>query len=223
MDRTLSNFIRALRNAEVRVSTAETLDAFNTVELVGYRDRDFLKNALSMVLPKTADEKETFEDCFEQFFSFKTFANDASAANEGAEPGDEQGGGEHAETGEAAESAEGEEGRQGSGGGEGGRKKKSKNAYGLDAEEEEDLGEGAMAEAQSKLGQLLMNEDRTELSMAMSTAGQEVNVQEIAVFTQKGVVHPPDHGGDGPGRNAARSDRPARTARKRPTGAWRRN
>jgi len=28
MERTLSNFIRALRNAEVRVSTAETLDAF---------------------------------------------------------------------------------------------------------------------------------------------------------------------------------------------------
>ena len=27
MDRTISNFIRALRNAEVRVSTAETLDA----------------------------------------------------------------------------------------------------------------------------------------------------------------------------------------------------
>ena len=69
MDRTLSNFIRALRNAEVRVSTAETLDAFNTVELVGYRDRNFLKSALSMVLPKTADEKETFEDCFEQFFN----------------------------------------------------------------------------------------------------------------------------------------------------------
>ena len=85
MDRTLSNFIRALRNAEVRVSTAETLDAFNTVELVGYRDRDFLKSALSMVLPKTADEKETFEDCFEQFFSFKTFANDSRAANEGGD------------------------------------------------------------------------------------------------------------------------------------------
>ena len=100
MDRTLSNFIRALRNAEVRVSTAETLDAFNTVELVGYRDRDFLKSALSLVLPKTADEKETFEDCFEQFFSFKTFANDTTAANEGVEPGDE-GGGEHAESGEA--------------------------------------------------------------------------------------------------------------------------
>ena len=36
MDRTISNFIRALRNADVRVSTAETLDALGAVELVGY-------------------------------------------------------------------------------------------------------------------------------------------------------------------------------------------
>jgi uncharacterized protein with von Willebrand factor type A (vWA) domain len=188
MDRTLSNFIRALRNAEVRISTAETLDAFNTVELVGYRDRTFLKSALSLVLPKTADEKEAFEECFEQFFSFKTFTNDATAANEGVEPGDAEGGGEHAETGEAGEGAEGAEGRQGSGGGEGGRKKKSKNAFGPDAEaEEEELGHGAVAEPRSELGQLLMNDDRTQLSMAMSAAGQEVNVQEIMVFTQKGL------------------------------------
>ncbi|TDJ24498.1 MAG: VWA domain-containing protein [Gammaproteobacteria bacterium] len=198
MDRTLSNFIRALRNAEVRVSTAETLDAFNTVQLVGYRDRNFLKRALSLVLPKTADEKEAFDDCFEQFFSFKKFDDDATAANEGAGAGDAEGGGEHADTGEAAESAEGaegpegsegsegSEGRRGSGGGEGGRKRKSKTAFGPEAEEEE-LGAGAMADARSELGQLLMNDDRTALSMAMSAAGQEVNVQEIMVFTQKGL------------------------------------
>ena len=69
MERTLSNFIRALRNAEVRVSTAETLDAFNTMELVGYRDRAFLKDALSMVLPKTADEKEIVQRVLRFSFS----------------------------------------------------------------------------------------------------------------------------------------------------------
>ena len=31
-DRTITNFIRALRNAEVRVSTAETLDAMSAME-----------------------------------------------------------------------------------------------------------------------------------------------------------------------------------------------
>jgi uncharacterized protein with von Willebrand factor type A (vWA) domain len=84
MERTLSNFIRALRNAEVRVSTAETLDAFNAMELVGYRDRAFLKDALSMVLPKTADEKESFSECFDSFFSFKKFETDPPRAGEQA-------------------------------------------------------------------------------------------------------------------------------------------
>ena len=31
MDQLLTNFIRALRNADVRISTAETLDAFSAV------------------------------------------------------------------------------------------------------------------------------------------------------------------------------------------------
>src|SRR5215470_2413933 len=85
MERTLSNFIRALRNAEVRVSTAETLDAFNAMELVGYRDRAFLKDALSMVLPKTADEKESFSECFDSFFSFKKFDTDPPSPSEGSD------------------------------------------------------------------------------------------------------------------------------------------
>ena len=53
MDRLLTSFIRALRNADVRISTAETLDAFSTVQLVGYGDRRLLKESLALVLPKT--------------------------------------------------------------------------------------------------------------------------------------------------------------------------
>jgi len=70
MDRTLANFIRALRASDVRVSTAETLDAFSAVELVGYDDRAALKRALALVLPKTAEEKERYDACFDQYFSF---------------------------------------------------------------------------------------------------------------------------------------------------------
>ena len=72
MDQTLSSFIRALRNADVRISTAETLDAFNAVQLVGYENRANLKRTLSLVLPKTVDEKETFDSCFDRFFSFES-------------------------------------------------------------------------------------------------------------------------------------------------------
>ena len=71
MDRTLTSFIAALRNADVRISPAETLDAMSAVELCGYRNRGFLKETLALVLPKTPDEKHTFDDTFEQFFAFE--------------------------------------------------------------------------------------------------------------------------------------------------------
>src|SRR5262245_26898254 len=70
MDQLLTQFIGALRNADIRISTAETLDALSTVELVGYSDRRLLKDSLSLVLPKPLDEKAAFDTCFDQFFSF---------------------------------------------------------------------------------------------------------------------------------------------------------
>ena len=165
------------------ISAAETLDAMSTVELVGYKDREFLKHSLALVLPKTADEKETFDSCFDQFFAFHDVQ------------------GEHGEGGEAADSEEDQEHGEGGEGGEGGgdrqpgqqasgKKKKSKakpnnNLY--EEEEEEDLGPGEMAEASSKLGQQLMNNSIVELTTEMAAAGEAVNVREIQIFTQKGL------------------------------------
>jgi len=184
MDRTLTNFIRSLRNAEVRISTAETLDAFGAVELVGYKDREFLKNSLSLVLPKTEDEKATFENCFDQFFSFDDVSADQSDGLDGSAEGD----------------AEGEEGdgngEGGSAGGErqpgqtSGKKKsksKAKSLSLLEEEEEEDLGQGEMTQPSSALGQLLMANSKVDLTMAMAAAGEAVDVREIQIFTQKGL------------------------------------
>ena len=70
MDQTLGDFIKALRNADVRVSSMEAVDAHDVVDLVGYTDRDLLKHALALVLPKTADEKNVFDYTFDQFFKF---------------------------------------------------------------------------------------------------------------------------------------------------------
>ena len=50
MERPLTNFIRALRSSEVRVSTGEALDAAHTLKLIGYADRSMLKNSLACVL-----------------------------------------------------------------------------------------------------------------------------------------------------------------------------
>ena len=71
MEQTLSRFVKALRQAEVRVSTAETLDALAALRLVGYSDRHLLKNTLATVLAKSETEKYAFDECFERFFSFQ--------------------------------------------------------------------------------------------------------------------------------------------------------
>jgi uncharacterized protein with von Willebrand factor type A (vWA) domain len=183
MDRTISNFIRALRNADVRVSTAETLDAISAVELVGYSDKEHLKRSLSMVLPKTADEKVTFDACFDQFFRFQDVRGEST--NNGEDNGEQEG-------------EESGEGGDGEGGGAGGdpqtqnrSKKKSKskakknNLY--EEEEEADLGPGEVTDAHSPLGKLLMANSRVELAQSMAEAGEATNVREIQIFTQKGL------------------------------------
>jgi hypothetical protein len=57
MDRVLSDFIISLRRAGVRISVSETLDALQCVRLVGYDDRETLRDALLAALPKSAPEK----------------------------------------------------------------------------------------------------------------------------------------------------------------------
>ena len=174
MDRTLTHFIAALRNADIRISPAETLDAMSALELVGYRDRAFLKNSLALVLPKTADEKETFDSAFDQFFSFE----DVSLGSPGGDgdPEDER---------EGAGEGEGQAAGEGSGGGKGGGGAKSK--FAAPEENEDDLGAGEMSEPRSELGQLLMLDGTVELTMRMAEAAQEAELEAIQVFTQKGL------------------------------------
>jgi uncharacterized protein with von Willebrand factor type A (vWA) domain len=85
MDRVLSDFIISLRHAGVRISVSETLDALQSVRLVGYNDRETLRDALLAALPKSAPEKEIFARCFDHFFSFDYFADaDGTAGSNSA-------------------------------------------------------------------------------------------------------------------------------------------
>ena len=85
MDRVLSDFIISLRHAGVRISVSETLDALQSVRLVGYSNRETLRDALLAALPKSAPEKEIFARCFDHFFSFDYFADaDATAGPDSA-------------------------------------------------------------------------------------------------------------------------------------------
>ena len=181
MDRTLTHFIAALRNAEVRISPAETLDAMNALELVGYRDRDFLKDSLALVLPKTADEKETFDATFDQFFSFEDVSTQAALA----EAGEGEAFGEGLLDGEGEGNGQGE-GAGGTGAGKGRGKGRKKGKFEAEAEEE-DLGPGEMSEPRSELGRALMHESTVDLSVRMAAAAQDAKLEEIQVFTQKGL------------------------------------
>ena len=181
MDRTLTNFIRALRNSDVRISTAETLDALSVVQLVGYEDRAALKRSLALALPKTADEKATFDVCFEQFFSYNEVHGERGGADSNEGDQDDEASGEGGESGDGAGNPEQRSG------GKGGKKRKGNAAARHADEEEEDLGPGELADPQSPLGQLLMTDSKVELSVAMAEAGEAVDIREIQVFTQKGL------------------------------------
>ena len=81
MQSTLLNFITALRNHDLRISTAESLDAMRVLALVGYSDRQQLKSALATTLAKTRDEKPVFDHCFELFYGGQRLQLNSSAAN----------------------------------------------------------------------------------------------------------------------------------------------
>ncbi|MEL6567113.1 MAG: VWA domain-containing protein [Pseudomonadota bacterium] len=67
--RTLTDFIRALRSADVAVSPAEAIDAAGALSVVGYADKDVLKSALRPALAKSADEDAAFDRLFDLYFS----------------------------------------------------------------------------------------------------------------------------------------------------------
>ncbi len=187
MDQLLTQFIGALRNADIRISTAETLDALSTVELVGYSDRRLLKDSLALVLPKTLDEKAAFDTCFDQFFSFGDRASRAPplAAVSDAEPSGDSAG--QAGNGQAGTGGDAQDQRTGNALPSDNRQQNTAVASDEVGETTATLGSGEMSAPQSALGQLLVRGNQMEITIAINTAGRQVNVHEIEVFTQKGV------------------------------------
>ena len=104
MEGPLLDFFRAARSAGLRISPAESIDAVQAVQVVGFGDRGRLRDTLGLVLAKTQEEKRAFAECFDLFFTRDGFRGD--------QPEPEAAGGQPA--GQA--SGEGGEG-QGNGGG----------------------------------------------------------------------------------------------------------
>lgn len=68
MDQRIAQFIAALRASGVRVSLAESADAFKAIEEMGVQDRDLFRISLRSTLVKEARDLETFEKLFPMFF-----------------------------------------------------------------------------------------------------------------------------------------------------------
>ncbi|MFC6199791.1 vWA domain-containing protein [Ponticaulis profundi] len=88
VERTVTDFVRALRSADVNVSTAETLDAVQTLKLVGYNDRSMLKTSLRHVLAKSEGEKGTYDRLFDLFFSRKSNTPETTSEDEQSDDGE---------------------------------------------------------------------------------------------------------------------------------------
>jgi len=162
----LTDFIRALRAADVRISTAESIDAGAVLGLVGYDDRTILRAALSQALAKTEDEKQAFIATFDRFFAFEQFTDPAPGAN---------GEGEAAESDQESgqPQAQGGSGLPGQGGsGQGGE------ATG------QATGAGSLP---ADLAELLESGDQARMQMALAEAARIVGLNRIRLFTQRGM------------------------------------
>lgn len=104
MEQTIERFLKALRGMEVPVSLDESIEAHRTAALVGFHDRTILRDALSMTVAKSEEEKARFHDCFNMFFRVEGLdeARPGSStepsddgAGQGGDPSPYQGGGDN--------------------------------------------------------------------------------------------------------------------------------
>ncbi|MCR9213922.1 MAG: VWA domain-containing protein [Proteobacteria bacterium] len=170
MDRPLAEFVEMLRYADIPVSISESLDAAVTVQLIGYEDRALLKDALSQVMAKTVEDHESFSRCFDEFFSYDVELNLEEAlppelseetSSEDSENFDQDSGSDDQEMPANQNAGEG-----GAGSG---------------------AGEARQTSPDGNLVDMLEQNDRTALTMAMNDAAGAVNLSGIVLMTQRGL------------------------------------
>ena len=167
MQSRLVSFIQVLRTHDVRISPAETLDAMEVANILGFSDRNSLRDGLGMALAKTTAEKTVFKQCFDNFFG-RTLADFSDTEAENTASEDEQ---SDTQDGNEKDGANGE-----------GTSASGQSALESAAQDNPEL----QAVLDGPLMQGLMNNDRNELSIAMTRAGDQVGLSEIQMFTQKG-------------------------------------
>lgn len=181
MEKTIGEFVKSLRNSDVRVSTSETMDAIAVIQLVGLHDKEVLRNSLRTVLSKSETEKNSFDHCYDQFFSFARLNEFKPDVDEevlhGSDDFDDE---------ENEKSGSGSGGNAGFGGGKGG----DGQSDGTMSEDFEALDKVVAArglKTTSALANMLLRGDRANLTIAMAEAAKAINLNDIHFFTQKGL------------------------------------
>jgi uncharacterized protein len=169
MTEVLTDFIRALRAADLRISTSETIDAGQVLHLIGYDDRLLLRNGLAQALAKTDEEKQAFGETFDRFFAFRQIEKPPGSADETENPDQSQDGDQQ---GQDSQNQGGPPGGEGQGGGSG-------QAQGG----AQDGGGGE----QPNLVELLESGDQVRLQMALAEAARAEQLNQIRSFMQRGL------------------------------------
>jgi hypothetical protein len=72
MDKTILEFIAALRASGVRIALSENIDCFRALETLGVEDKPTFKTAMRSTLVKRGSDISTFETLFEMYFTSLT-------------------------------------------------------------------------------------------------------------------------------------------------------
>ncbi|MGB1550214.1 MAG: VWA domain-containing protein [Parvibaculales bacterium] len=159
----IADFVRILRAADIRVSPAETLDAAEIFDTIGFDDRNILKHALGQTLAKTEMEKLAFDEAFETYFRLPEETPPPMAAAQEEGESDDKSAEQNSGEGQAQEAAQ--EGNP-EGGQEGGAPSDSTN---------------------QSLTEMLENNDTAALQAAMQQAATEAGLANAKLFTQQGM------------------------------------
>lgn len=166
----IADFVRILRAADIRVSPAETLDAAEIFETIGFDDRSILKYALGQTLAKTEMEKLAFDEAFESYFRLPE-ETPPSLPFENQEENQHQDG----------EDAQDKSAEQNSG--EGQPQQGTQQGAQEGAQEAGAAGDNA----NQTLTEMLENQDTAALQAAMQQAATQAGLADAKLFTQQGM------------------------------------
>jgi uncharacterized protein len=156
MQDALIGFIGVLRSQQLRISTAESLDAMRAVAALGYADPDRLEQGLSLTLAKSPAEKAVLHQWFGHYFRGVPSATDGTA--------------------EAHRTALDS------------RPDSSPVALARNALRDAASGDSHLANLlEQRLPRLLIQDNSDAVQLALHQAAAAVNLDQIQVFTQRGV------------------------------------